>query len=119
MQGLHSEALNVILECLYLGHVFSADGITPDPNKIKVITDWPFPTNVTEVCQFLGLASYYRRYVKIFLLLLHPYINLLRKVIFWNEACMGALNMLKNHLVSPLYSHIRPLNIMLLNCFTN
>ena len=50
----------------YLGHVFSANGMSPDPNKVKAVADWPVPTNVTEVCQFLGLASYYRRYVQNF-----------------------------------------------------
>ena len=44
----------------YLGHVFSASGVSPDPNKTKVVAEWPSPTNVTEVRQFLGLASYYR-----------------------------------------------------------
>ena len=50
----------------YLGHVFSANGMSPDPNKVKAVADWPVPTNVTEVYQFLGLASYYRRYVQNF-----------------------------------------------------
>jgi len=44
----------------YLGHVFSAKGMSADPSKAQDITDWPVPTNATKVCQFLGLASYYR-----------------------------------------------------------
>ena len=44
----------------YLGHVFSAAGMSADPRKVQVVVDWPTPTNVTEVLQFLGLASYYR-----------------------------------------------------------
>ena len=40
--------------------------MSPDPNKVKAVADWPVPTNVTEVRQFLGLASYYRRYVQNF-----------------------------------------------------
>ena len=47
----------------YLGHTFSAKGMSPDPKKVNVVMEWPTPTNVTEVRQFLGLASYYRRYI--------------------------------------------------------
>jgi len=52
----------------YLRLVFSAKGMSPDPSKIQDITDWPCPTNPTEVHQFLGLASYYRHYILIFLI---------------------------------------------------
>jgi len=47
----------------YLGHIFSVDGIQPDPNKVHAVQAWPTPTDVTTLHQFLGLASYYRRYV--------------------------------------------------------
>ena len=59
---------NAPLVCLvcYLGHIFSADGIQPDPNKVHAVQAWPTPTNVTTLRQFLGLASYYRRYVQKF-----------------------------------------------------
>ena len=63
----------------YLGHVFSASGMFPDPNKTKVVAEWPSPTNVTEVRQFLGLASYYRRYVENFSAIAHRYMHLLTK----------------------------------------
>jgi len=44
----------------YLGHVFSAKGMSADPSKIQKITDWPVPTNASE---FLSLTSYYRQYI--------------------------------------------------------
>ena len=48
----------------FLGHVVSAEGISVDPQKIEAVVDWKPPTNVTEVRSFLGLASYYRKFVE-------------------------------------------------------
>jgi predicted aspartyl protease len=48
----------------YLGHVLSADGVSVDDNKIKVIQDFPTPKNARDVKSWLGLAGYYRRFVK-------------------------------------------------------
>ena len=48
----------------FLGHVVSNDGVMVDPSKIEAVKNWVRPTNVTEVRSFVGLASYYRRFVK-------------------------------------------------------
>ena len=50
----------------YLGHTFSAEGMALDPKKTQAIREWPIPGSVKTVCQFLGLASYYRFYIKNF-----------------------------------------------------
>ncbi|XP_078179644.1 uncharacterized protein LOC144573769 [Carex rostrata] len=63
----------------FLGHVISRDGLAVDPQKISAITDWQAPTSVTEVRSFLGLAGYYRRFVKDFSRLSLPLTQLLQK----------------------------------------
>nr|GFD12774.1 hypothetical protein [Tanacetum cinerariifolium] len=70
-----------------LGHIVSAEGIMMDPVKVEAITKWPRPTSVTEVHSFLGLASYYRRFVEGFSRLALPLTKLMRKgeKFVWNE----------------------------------
>jgi len=74
-------------EVVSLGHVVTKEEIKVDPQKVKAITEWPRPTNVTEIRSFLGLAGYYRRFIKDFSKIASPLTNLLRKVnIFkWTE----------------------------------
>ena len=47
----------------FLGHILSADGISPNPEKVAKIKDWPTPKTSKEVHLFIGLASYYRRFI--------------------------------------------------------
>ena len=47
----------------YLGHVISGEGIAPNPEKIRAVQNFPVPTLVKAVRQFLGMASYYRRFM--------------------------------------------------------
>ena len=68
----------------FLGHVISTDGIQVDPKKIEAILDWPRPTTVIEVRSFLGLTSYYRRFVKDFSKLAVPLARLTQKNVKFN-----------------------------------
>ena len=51
-------------EVSFLGHIVSAKGIRVDPAKIEAIVNWKLLRNVTYVRSFLGLAGYYRRFIK-------------------------------------------------------
>jgi hypothetical protein len=62
----------------FLGHVVSEKGISMEEDKVKAIKEWPNPTNVTGVRSFLGLAGYYRRFVKGFSKIDMPLNDLLR-----------------------------------------
>ena len=66
-------------QVVFLGHVVSAEGIKVDPTKIEVIVKWEPPRNVTEVRSFLGMAGYYRRFVRGFSIIAGPLTKLLRK----------------------------------------
>jgi len=51
-------------EVTFLGHVISVEGIFVDPRKVEAMLKSKRPTNVTEIRSFLGLASYYRRFIE-------------------------------------------------------
>ena len=50
----------------YLGHVISENGIETDPEKIEATRTWPQQINKTQVRFFLGLCSYYRKFIRNF-----------------------------------------------------
>jgi hypothetical protein len=63
----------------FLRHVISAGGVSVDPSKVKDVLHWMPPTNASEIQSFLGLASYYRRFIKDFTKIAKPMIRLLEK----------------------------------------
>lgn len=71
----------------FLGHIVSDQGVLVDPEKIKSIEDWPRPKNASEVRSFLGLAGYYRKFVKWFAILAQPMTRLTGKDVkfAWSE----------------------------------
>ena len=86
----------------YLGHIVSPDGIAPDNDKISAVKDFPRPHNVKTVRSFLGLANYYRRFVKDFSKIATPLNQLLRKdhKFVWTDTCERAFNDLKEALTT-------------------
>ena len=81
----------------FLGHIVSEEGIRVDPKKIEVVVEWKPPRNVTEVRSFLGLAGYYRRFVKGFSMIAAPMTRLLQKNVKfeWSEKCQRSFEKLK------------------------
>jgi len=79
-------------EVVFLRHLVTKEEIKVDPQKMKVIMEWPRPTEATEIRSFLGIAGYYRRFVRYFLKIASPLINLLNKAnkFEWTEKCERA-----------------------------
>ena len=88
----------------YLGYVVSHEGVAADPKKIEAVRNYPVPTNIKTLRSFLGLASYYRRFIPNFARVARPLHTLTRKdVAFkWNEDCQKAFDHLKNLLTKSL-----------------
>ncbi|XP_020249120.1 uncharacterized protein LOC109826501 [Asparagus officinalis] len=88
----------------FLGHVVSGDGISMDPDKVAAVKDWPTPKSVSDIKSFLGLAGYYRRFIKDFSKIVEPMMRLTRKDInfVWSDVCEQAFEELKSRLISAL-----------------
>ncbi|GKD66781.1 putative nucleotidyltransferase, ribonuclease H, partial [Tanacetum coccineum] len=118
----HEEHLRIILELLqkeklyakfskcefwldsvkFLVHVINSQGVHVDPAKVEAIKSWSAPKSSTEVRQFLGLASYYRRFIEGFYLIAKPLTKLTQKnkAYEWGEEEEEAFQLLKGKLCS-------------------
>ncbi|KAK2895639.1 hypothetical protein Q8A73_015127 [Channa argus] len=84
-------------ETQFLGHVVNEHGVTTDRAKVAAIKEWPQPTTTSELRSFLGLASYYRRFLKDFATIAGPLHRVTEKGrrFEWSEACSRAFQRLK------------------------
>ncbi|WMV08178.1 hypothetical protein MTR67_001563 [Solanum verrucosum] len=86
----------------FLGHLVSKEGVMVDPQKIETVKNWVRPNFVTEVRSFVGLASYYRRFVKNFASIATHLTSLTKKEVpfEWTEKCEGSFQNLKTLLTT-------------------
>ena len=85
-----------IFKAEYLGHYISRKGVETDPKKIDTILQWPLSKSQKDPRSFLGLTSYYRRFIKGYALICRPLIDLLRKNGFnWHEEATAVFNAVK------------------------
>ena len=91
----------------YLGHVISAQGVAMDASKVQAILSWPRPKSLRAVRGFLGLAGYYRRFIKDYGLIAAPLTKLLKKEGFrWTEEAAAAFSALQKALSSAPVLHL-------------
>ena len=86
----------------YLGHIVTEDGVATDGEKIQCIQTWPRPSGVSEVRQFLGLCSYYRRFIANFTDVAQPLYQCTVKCrsFHWTPETEEAFQKLKKLLIS-------------------
>ena len=86
----------------YLGHTVNAKGVSTDPEKVAVVRKWPQPQNKKQVRSFLGLSSYYRRFIPAFADIARPLHELTeeRSSFVWTKRCQDSFEELKKRLTS-------------------
>ena len=92
----------------YLGHIVSDQGIHTDPEKVSTIRNWPQPANTKELRQFLGLVSYYQKFIHGFANQATPLYKLIEKnrCWTWTVECEEAFQSLKQSLCeSPVLAY--------------
>ncbi|RVW62215.1 Retrovirus-related Pol polyprotein from transposon 17.6 [Vitis vinifera] len=86
----------------FLGHVVTKNGISIDPGKVDAVSNWMRPNTVIEIQSFLGLASYYKRFIDGFFKIALPMTKLTQKMVKfeWSNDCECSFQELKNILVT-------------------
>ena len=76
----------------FLGHVVSASGVSTDPDKVVAVMSWERSKSIFDICSFLGLAGYYRRFIEDFSWLATPMTRLTPKGVKfeWDDLCEKA-----------------------------
>ncbi|KAG2195271.1 hypothetical protein INT47_005046 [Mucor saturninus] len=99
-------------ELTFVGYRISRHGISPSPDKVKILQNWPRMTNVQEVRQFIGFAQFYKRFIKNFASIAAPLTDLTRgtgmktRPIVWTDACQKSFDRLKELLASSTVLHV-------------
>ncbi|KAL0038535.1 hypothetical protein WJX77_009904 [Trebouxia sp. C0004] len=85
-----------------LGHIIGRDGVKPDPRKVQSVVDWPTPTCLRKVLQFLGLTNFFIKFVQGYANLTQPLTDLSKKdaQFDWTPSCNSAFRALKRALTT-------------------
>ena len=119
MEKLHEAGLYLkpskcqfyVQEVSFLGFVVGPGGVKMDPTKVSAISTWPAPKSVHDVRVFLGLANFYRRFIKHFSKIASPISCLLKKgqKFHWDQAAQEAFERLKKMFTTaPILRHFDP-----------
>ena len=103
----------------FLGHVVTQDGVAVDPSKIHDVVEWPVPRRLRDVRSFLGLCSYYRRFIRNFSVLAAPLFELTKKgrAFEWDDACQEVFEHLKRVLTTtPILALPKDEGLYILDC---
>jgi len=94
-------------EVTYLGHIISENGILPDPSKLSAVKNFPTPKKIKDVQSFIGLAGYYRKFIKDFSKIAKPLTILMKKdtKFDWIMEQQKAFDVLKEKLITAPVLH--------------
>ena len=101
----------------YLGHVFDEHGVRPNPEKVRAILDAPEPQNLTQLKSFIGICTFYSRFLANFSSYMEPLYRLLKKGVKfeWKEEQRESFNnfkkLFKNNRVLKLFAPDKPIVI--------
>jgi len=98
-------------QCVYLGHVVGGGQVHPEPSKLTAVENFPTPTTKKQVCAFLGLTGYYRRFMADYANLAAPLTDLTRKTaantVVWTPKCEHSFQELKRFLCAACFTQPR------------
>ena len=103
----------------FLGMLITPDGLRPDPDKVRTLKEMPNPSTVKQVRSFLGLASFYRRFIRDFAAIAVPLYELthIDHPFLWTHATQQAKDTLVRALTStPILVIFNPEKPVFLHC---
>jgi hypothetical protein len=84
---------------IFLGFIVSSAGVSPDPQKVQLVVDWPQPKNIHDVRRFHGLTSFYCRFIRGFSIIMSPITDCMKQGEFkWTNTATKAFTEIKKKL---------------------